>query len=145
YGIFNGSRFRTLIAPRIARFVRKYDPRGHGTPEFTDMDFDAAAARANGHMHEVAAAAFTFAPANDSAPDRTATRLRVQSFTRPEAADARSAARGQGPYTPPFRLFALAGNLIIDGFFRLPLPLGFSAAQNLTVQDSGKVRSRAEA
>ena len=29
YGIFNGSRFRTLIAPRIARFVRNYDPHEH--------------------------------------------------------------------------------------------------------------------
>ena len=146
YGIFNGSRFRTLIAPRVARFVRKYDPRNHAAREFADMDFDAAAARANGHMHEVATAAFTFAPANDSAPDRaTATRLRGQGSGRFESPEARSAARGQGPYTPPFRLLALAGNLIIDGFFRLPLPLGFSAAQSVTIQDAGRVRSRAEA
>ncbi len=27
YGIFNGSRFRSDIAPRIARFVRQHDPR----------------------------------------------------------------------------------------------------------------------
>ena len=28
YGVFNGSRFRSEIAPRIAQFVRKHDPRG---------------------------------------------------------------------------------------------------------------------
>jgi poly(3-hydroxybutyrate) depolymerase len=27
YGIFNGSRFRTRIAPRVARFIREHDPR----------------------------------------------------------------------------------------------------------------------
>jgi poly(3-hydroxybutyrate) depolymerase len=27
YGIFNGSRFRTRIAPRVARFIRDHDPR----------------------------------------------------------------------------------------------------------------------
>jgi poly(3-hydroxybutyrate) depolymerase len=38
YGIFNGSRFRTLIAPRIARFVRKHDPRNHTAREYADRD-----------------------------------------------------------------------------------------------------------
>ena len=31
YGIFNGSRFRSDIAPRIARFVRHHDPRADET------------------------------------------------------------------------------------------------------------------
>jgi poly(3-hydroxybutyrate) depolymerase len=38
YGIFNGTRFRKLIAPRIARFVHKYDPRDHVAPEPADED-----------------------------------------------------------------------------------------------------------
>ena len=38
YGIFNGSRFRKLIAPRIARFVHKYDPRDHVAREPADED-----------------------------------------------------------------------------------------------------------
>ena len=38
YGIFNGSRFRTVIAPRIARFVRKHDPRDHTAREYADVD-----------------------------------------------------------------------------------------------------------
>jgi poly(3-hydroxybutyrate) depolymerase len=38
YGIFNGSRFRTLIAPRIAKFVRKCDPRSHAARTFGDVD-----------------------------------------------------------------------------------------------------------
>jgi poly(3-hydroxybutyrate) depolymerase len=38
YGIFNGSRFRKLITPRIAHFLHKYDPRDHGEWEPEDED-----------------------------------------------------------------------------------------------------------
>ena len=33
YGIFNGSRFRSQIAPRIAAFVRQHDPRSVVLPQ----------------------------------------------------------------------------------------------------------------
>jgi PHB de-polymerase C-terminus len=32
YGIFNGSRFRTQIAPRVAKFIRAHDPRAGSPP-----------------------------------------------------------------------------------------------------------------
>lgn len=66
YGIFNGSRFRTEIAPRIAQFARMFDPRAEliltrpinprrpGLPALAGYD--------------PSAVAFTFAPANDLAP-----------------------------------------------------------------------------
>lgn len=141
YGIFNGSRFRSLIAPRIARFVRKHDSRNHeAAREFAGMDFDAAAARANGHMHDVASVAFTFAPANDRAPERTAPKLKAL-----EGPEVTLPTRGQGPHTPPFRLLTLAGNLFIDGLFSLPLPIRFGTPQSQPVRHTDRVRTRAEA
>jgi poly(3-hydroxybutyrate) depolymerase len=71
YGIFNGARFRREIAPRIATFVRDNDPRtvaGAGMPA---LDRATAVARANGHMHEFATAAFSFSAANDEGRDDT--------------------------------------------------------------------------
>jgi poly(3-hydroxybutyrate) depolymerase len=49
YGIFNGSRFRREIAPRIARFVRRFDadasaPRGAGGERETGREDPSAAA-----------------------------------------------------------------------------------------------------
>jgi poly(3-hydroxybutyrate) depolymerase len=143
YGIFNGSRFRNLIAPRIARFVRKYDPRDHAAREFSDMDFCAAAARANGHMYEFGAAAFSFAAANDSAPDRMAAKLKAQGLGRVGRPEPTSAPRGHGPRTAPFRLLTLAGTLLIDGFFRLPI--GFGALHSRASHRNGALRSPAEA
>ncbi len=32
YGVFNGTRFRTEIAPRMATFLRRFDPRTKGKP-----------------------------------------------------------------------------------------------------------------
>ena len=145
YGVFNGSRFRKSIAPRIARFIRKFDPRDHATPEFTDMDVGAAAARANGHPHEFGAAAFSFAAANDSGPDQTVAKLKAQGPGSAGRAEPTPPSRRDGPHTPPFRLLALAGNLLIDGLFRLPLPIGFGASQSRSSHLNGAVASPAEA
>lgn len=66
YGTFNGSRFRAEIAPRIAQFVRTFDPRAElilTRPIATRRPVVSGKAG-----YDPAAAAFTFAPANDTAP-----------------------------------------------------------------------------
>jgi poly(3-hydroxybutyrate) depolymerase len=64
YGIFNGSRFRGEIAPRIAQFVRTFDPRAELIP--TQPVSRRPVAQSVGG-YDPSAAAFTFAPANDLA------------------------------------------------------------------------------
>jgi poly(3-hydroxybutyrate) depolymerase len=67
YGIFNGSRFRNEIAPRIAQFVRTFDPRAElilTRPIATRRPGIPGKAG-----YDPAAAAFTFAPANDVGPE----------------------------------------------------------------------------
>jgi poly(3-hydroxybutyrate) depolymerase len=117
YGIFNGSRFRTDIAPRIAQFVRTIDPRAEFIPVMLAIDRTTAMARANGHAHEPASAAFTFAPANDAAPDPHAARLRSEGLGRGEAAPF-----GSARPLSPFRMWALAGSFVLDGLYRLHHP-----------------------
>ncbi|WP_333794774.1 polyhydroxyalkanoate depolymerase [Hyphomicrobium sp.] len=67
YGVFNGSRFRAEIAPRIAQFVRVFDPRSKLilTRPVTPRRGMAAQLAAG---HDPADVAFTFAAANDAGP-----------------------------------------------------------------------------
>ena len=127
YGIFNGSRFRTDIAPRIARFVRKHDPRTQGLSELAQMDFSVASARANG-QHEFAANAFCFSPANDCEPDRMARKLKAEGLgaLQKTSVNARPAAE---PMAAPYRLMTLAASLFIDTVFRLHPVTGFGVFQ----------------
>jgi poly(3-hydroxybutyrate) depolymerase len=120
YGIFNGSRFRSQIAPRIARFVHRHDPRTRGLRDQVLADFDAVAARANTRSYEFAAEAFSFSAANDTAPDRMARKLKGQGL----GSKGQSSEPAAGsPLFPHFRIAALAGNLFLDGLFRLPMML----------------------
>lgn len=66
YGIFNGSRFRTEIAPRIAQFMRLFDPRAQlilTRPITSRRSVSAGIAG-----YDPSSVAFTFAPANDTDP-----------------------------------------------------------------------------
>ena len=67
YGIFNGSRYRVYIAPRIAHFVRSHDKRASLIPAVQLLDC-VTDARSVHHAYDVSSVAFTFAPANDTAP-----------------------------------------------------------------------------
>ncbi len=117
YGIFNGSRFRSEIASRISRFVRAHDPRALDMPKLSGIDRTVATARANGQAHEVSGSAFTFQPANDSAPDRHAARLRAQGLGAPlEQGNARDAF---GMHAMPFRLWSLTSSLLLDSMLLL--------------------------
>ena len=65
YGIFNGSRFRSEIAPKIGEFVRRYDSR---VSTLTGIQIPAVAAPAKASANDandVSAVAFTFAAANN--------------------------------------------------------------------------------
>lgn len=66
YGIFNGSRFRAEIAPRVAQFVRTFDPRAELilTSPITSRRTVAASLAS----YDPSSVAFTFAPANDTQP-----------------------------------------------------------------------------
>lgn len=78
YGIFNGSRFRREIAPRIATFARKHDPRTVAGIAMPALDRRTAMAHANGHAHEFVASAFSFSAANDETPDPIADKVRAR-------------------------------------------------------------------
>lgn len=112
YGIFNGSRFRREIAPRIAEFVRAHDPRLRSSVIMPPLDRTAAIARANGHAHELAAAAFSFNAANDEAPDPIACKIRANGL----------ASIGRRPVSmlavaglTSLKLWQLAGSLFLGG------------------------------
>lgn len=115
YGVFNGSRFRAEIAPRAATFMRAHDRRAGRFALMTDVESEAAAARAAGHGHELSSLAFTFAAANDTGRDRHAARIKAECTDSPPAggSEAQSAA---------FRMFSFAGRLLIDGMFRMHEP-----------------------
>ncbi len=115
YGIFNGSRFRRDIAPRIAQFVRTWDPRAEHIAVMPPIDQAQAAARARGYTHEPSSVAFTFAAANDSAPDTMAARLKEH---RLGAGAPPSIGERSAPRSMAFRWWAIAGNLMIDTLFR---------------------------
>lgn len=66
YGIFNGSRFRNEIAPRITQFVRLFDPRAELILTRPIASRRQIAASVGGY--DPASVAFTFAPANDTSP-----------------------------------------------------------------------------
>lgn len=66
YGIFNGSRFRSEIAPRITQFVRTFDPRAEliaRQPAFSRLPAVPPIAG-----FDPTSIAFTFSPANDLDP-----------------------------------------------------------------------------
>lgn len=74
YGIFNGSRFRTEIAPRITQFVRLFDPRAELILTRPITSRRTVAATVGGY--DPSSVAFTFEAANDTqAPPRTADSL----------------------------------------------------------------------
>lgn len=66
YGIFNGSRFRSEIAPRIAEFVRAFDPRAAFTPAGQHGVNNPVVQPVSDY--DPSSVAFTFEPANDRGP-----------------------------------------------------------------------------
>jgi poly(3-hydroxybutyrate) depolymerase len=129
YGIFNGSRFRAEIAPRIAAFVRAFDPRSEFIPLITERARGATPPpRPAFQAYEPSFAAFTFAPANDTEPDPNVDRLRREGLGQRAAlfADAAEA------HAAPWRLWALATGFMLGGFFKMREPGTEPAAHDRT-------------
>lgn len=134
YGVFNGSRFRKDIAPRISQFIRSNDPRGDMIPEMPALDEPTAKAAAHGSACEISDVAFTFAAANDVTPDPIAAVLTAQglpvgsahSSTGSASRTDRDADRESNDdledwsslsLMAPFRMWALGSQMMLEGFF----------------------------
>jgi poly(3-hydroxybutyrate) depolymerase len=61
YGIFNGKRFRSDIAPRMAQFIRKYDPCAANDLSIAQLEHMAAMPERGRRAHELEGLAFSFA------------------------------------------------------------------------------------
>ena len=60
YGIFNGSRFRTEIAPRMAKFMRAHDPCAGAGLTIAQLEHMATMPRRDRRTHDLDALAFSF-------------------------------------------------------------------------------------
>jgi poly(3-hydroxybutyrate) depolymerase len=60
YGIFNGKRFRSEIAPRLARFIRAHDPCAATDLSIAQLEHMAAMPERGQRAHELEALAFSF-------------------------------------------------------------------------------------
>ncbi len=121
YGVFNGSRFRSEIAPRLARFMRAYDPRAERNWSLPAVERSAASARATGHIANVSDNAFTFAAANDVAPDGHAARLKAQGVGASAGREPSSGFADAGIFSGPaaaFRMWSMTGSLFLETFCR---------------------------
>ncbi|MBU2581600.1 MAG: polyhydroxyalkanoate depolymerase [Alphaproteobacteria bacterium] len=126
YGIFNGSKFRNEIAPRITQFVRAYDSRAALIAEMPVYAEAVAKPAAHGSDCEISDVAFTFSPANDASPDPMSARLKAHGLPA-GSHDAYSAANNEAGQEDesmssamllaPFRMWALASQMMIEGVF----------------------------
>lgn len=116
YGIFNGSRFRREIAPRIAEFARANDPRTERGLIVPALDRRNSIARVVRFQAEPSAAAFTFATANDAGADPSEKKQEKAASTT----TAHSASSSDGFL--PLRLWQLAGTIFLDSLCRFSLP-----------------------
>jgi poly(3-hydroxybutyrate) depolymerase len=63
YGIFNGSRFRTEIAPRMAQFMRAHDPCAATDLTIAQLEHMSTMPRRGRRTQELESLAFSFSPA----------------------------------------------------------------------------------
>ena len=126
YGVFNGSRFRREIAPRIADFARANDPRSARGTVSRPIERRAQGAAQSKAQHNPSAAAFTFAAA-----DKKANGAHLPDTNRPvaEAALSKNAPGGLNltDFTP-FRMWQIAGSIVFDSLTQWN-PAGLPAAQ----------------
>ena len=122
YGIFNGSRFRTEIAPRIAKFLRRQDPRTVETDQAA-----AIAPRPNGpgssHGHHAVddSSAFAFPVGAIEPPKRIEERPRTAAIVAFPGSVSPSApgTTDHSSIEPWLRLWSSTGNMFLDNMLRL--------------------------
>jgi poly(3-hydroxybutyrate) depolymerase len=118
YGVFNGSRFRSEIAPRMRHFMRRFDPRteaitdaayatGHGNVELLDTYRNKAKAR------DMESSAFSFPNARQAVEPVAVNAVGMRS-QQPQAMPLGIAAS-----TAMLRMWSMTGRAMMAGF---PLP-----------------------
>ena len=117
YGVFNGSRFRREIAPRIAAFARANDPRtarGVVTPA---LERGRSLVRGKRRGIEPASAAFTFGAAStsDESTDDVAERIKNGGLGEIGARPVPGLAVAG---LTPLRLWQFAGSMFLDNLSR---------------------------
>ncbi len=118
YGIFNGSRFRADIAPRIAQFIRSHDRRADQMAIVPLPQHLLPASNPTAHGTDVSANAFTFQPANDTRPDAMADRLRARGLVTTKPVRQSDHANVYGAFGGgPLRFWAMASRMMLDSFW----------------------------
>jgi poly(3-hydroxybutyrate) depolymerase len=114
YGIFNGSRFRREIAPRIAAFARARDPRTKTGTISAAISRRAVRETNDLQQREVSASAFTFgAGAGTSPPHETERRREKAPASR--ASHTLAAEAMYLPQLAQLTFLHFAGSLILNG------------------------------
>ncbi|HRD78519.1 MAG TPA: polyhydroxyalkanoate depolymerase [Hyphomicrobiaceae bacterium] len=125
YGIFNGSRFRSQIAPRIAQFARTYDHRlGEARAHigWVPPSVAASPSRTPGPI-DASAVAFTFA--NEAGDHVAAERQPAKLEANDNAAPAPTSVGGSavavamGAQFAQLRLLGAAGSMLLDNVARV--------------------------
>ena len=114
YGIFNGSRFRREIAPRIAAFARARDPRTKAGIAAPALERRAAQETNDTERREISSSAFTFGSHTVAAPARAAKR-RNDTAAPKRASHAFAADALYLPQLAQLTMLQLAGSLFLDG------------------------------
>ncbi len=116
YGIFNGSRFRREIAPRIAAFARHRDPRTKAGIVAPALARRGAIESLDTQRREVSSAAFTFE--QTARPVRPSTQPSTSVSPAPSVARASHTLATGALYLPglaQLTMLQLAGSLLLDG------------------------------
>ena len=108
YGIFNGSKFRREIVPRIMRFIRRHDRYRDEVADFSELDHDTAVARARGRDRAVHQVASPLQADNDEVSPGA---------ELPAALKDASLLDEYGPTAALWTLWRFANDLMLDSFF----------------------------
>jgi poly(3-hydroxybutyrate) depolymerase len=114
YGIFNGSRFRREIAPRIAAFARARDPRTKAGIASPALQRRATRETASTEAREISSSAFTFGSHEAASTPRTPKR-RNDAAASKRASHSLAADALYLPQLAHLTMLQLAGSLFFDG------------------------------
>jgi poly(3-hydroxybutyrate) depolymerase len=114
YGIFNGSRFRREIAPRIAAFARARDPRTKAGIAAPVHERRATPEKNDPERREISSSAFTFGSNAVAHPVR-ATKRRNDAAAPKRASHGFAADALYLPQLAQLTMLQLAGSLFLDG------------------------------
>jgi poly(3-hydroxybutyrate) depolymerase len=114
YGIFNGSRFRREIAPRVAAFARARDPRTRAGTVAPTIQRRASAETRDLQSREISSSAFTFG-SPPAASNAHTTRRRDVAATAKRASHSFAAEAMYLPQLAQLTMLQLAGSLFLDG------------------------------